>query len=114
VLLFAKRDAELHRRQLDVTFPAERVIEKAWKDPVELQKLPSNVRESVERLRRELQPEQRRPDWKAVRARRKRAESRIAAMERYATTSRCRRAELLRYFGESLNTCTGCDRHTGK
>jgi superfamily II DNA helicase RecQ len=32
-------------------------------------------------------------------------------MERYATTGRCRRAELLGYFGERLAHCQGCDRH---
>ena len=73
--------------------------------------LPSNVRESVERLRKELAPEGGLPDWKRVRERRKRAANRISAMERYATASRCRRGELLRYFGEHLRDCAGCDRH---
>ena len=111
VLLFAKGDAELHRRQLDVTFPAERVVEEAWRDPSRLARLPSNVRASVDRLRRELDPGAGPVDWGRVRIRRRRAEARIAAMERYATTSRCRRAELLHYFGERLGQCAGCDRH---
>ncbi len=111
VLLFTKGDAELHRRQLDVTFPAERIVARAWKDPAALAKLPSNVRESVERLRRELKPASGPAEWKRIRGRRRRAEGRIAAMERYATTSRCRRAELLHYFGEKLVQCSGCDRH---
>jgi ATP-dependent DNA helicase RecQ len=111
VLLFAQGDPELHRRQLDVTFPAERVVRQAWVDSAVLGRLPSNVRASVERLRKELGPEQGAPDWKRVRERRKRAEARISAMERYATTSRCRRGELLRYFGETLTECRGCDRH---
>jgi ATP-dependent DNA helicase RecQ len=114
VLIFAKGDAELHRRQLDVTFPAERMVARAWKDPAALARLPANVRESVERLRRELTPGDGPVDWRRIRARRQRAEARIAAMERYATTSRCRRGELLRYFGESLRRCTGCDRHAGR
>ena len=111
LLLFGKRDAELHRRQLDVTFPAERVVERSWKSPAELAKLPSNVQESIERLRKELDPATGPGQWKQVRERRKRAAGRIAAMERYATTTNCRRGELLGYFGERLKECRGCDRH---
>ncbi len=114
VLLFGKEDAELHRRQLEVTFPAERLVERAWRHPAELARLPSNVRESIERLRKELDPDTGPVEWKRVRARRKRAEARISAMERYATASRCRRGELLRYFGEHLQKCNGCDRHPRK
>lgn len=111
VLLFGKGDAELHRRQLDVTFPSERLVETAWRFPAELAKLPANVKESVERLRTELNPAAGSVDWRRVRDRRKRAAARIAAMERYATTASCRRGELLRYFGERLQKCNGCDRH---
>jgi ATP-dependent DNA helicase RecQ len=114
VLLFAKGDAALHRRQLDVTFPAERMVEAAWRDPAALAKLPANVKASVERLRKELGSDGSAPDWKRVRARRKRAEARIAAMERYASAGRCRRSELLHYFGEKLERCAGCDRHPGR
>jgi ATP-dependent DNA helicase RecQ len=112
VLLFAKGDAALHRRQLNVTFPAERMVEAAWRDPAALAKLPANVKESVERLRKELGVDGTAPDWRRVRERRKRAEARIAAMERYASAARCRRGALLRYFGEKLERCAGCDRHS--
>jgi len=112
LLLHKRGDAALHRRQLDVTFPPERLVERAWANPAALARLPSNVRESVERLRGEMEPAQGdRPDWRPVRVRRRRALERIAAMERYATTSGCRRAELLGYFGERLGHCAGCDRH---
>jgi ATP-dependent DNA helicase RecQ len=39
------------------------------------------------------------------------AQQKLRAMERYAFTSRCRRAELLRYFGERMPTsrCNACD-----
>jgi len=39
------------------------------------------------------------------------AQQKLRAMERYAFTSRCRRAELLRYFGERTRTsrCNACD-----
>jgi len=114
LLLFARGDAELHRRQLDVTFPAEKTVERAWRDSAALAKLPANVKDSVERLRKELNPEASDPDWRRVRERRKRAESRVAAMERYATTRHCRRAELLNYFGEKLHSCAGCDRHPAR
>jgi len=114
VLLFDTGDAALHRRQLDVTFPAERLVEAAWRDPAALARLPANVRSSVERLRAELAPSSGRVAWSRIRARRQRAEARLAAMERYATTARCRRAELLRYFGETPGPCAGCDRHRGR
>jgi superfamily II DNA helicase RecQ len=90
------------------------MVEKALKHPADLARLPSNVRESVERLRKELHPEDGHPAWSLVRERRKRAAARITAMERYATTSRCRRGELLRYFGETLRQCQGCDRHPAR
>jgi ATP-dependent DNA helicase RecQ len=114
VLLYGKGDAQLHRRQLDVTFPAERTVAAAWADPGALARLPANVRDSVERLRRELLPEAGTPVWGRVRQRRKRAAARIAAVERYATTSGCRRSELLRYFGETLHKCMGCDHHPSR
>lgn len=41
--------------------------------------------------------------------RRREAEGRIATMERYARDTTCRRKALLRYFGESLPRCAGCD-----
>ncbi len=113
LLLYHPRDATLHRRQLDVTFPAERTLEAAWADAAKLARLPANVRASAERLRKELTGGGGHPDWSAVRARRGRAEGRIAAMERYATTWGCRRAALLDYFGERLARCSGCDRHPG-
>ena len=114
VLLFGKGDGELHRRQLEVTFPPARTLREAWADPAARVRLPSNVRESVERLRKELRPEAGAVDWRRIQERRRRAAARIGAMERYATTRGCRRAELLRYFGEHLDGCSGCDRHPGK
>jgi len=111
VLLRARGDAELHRRQLDVTFPPPLVVERAWKDPAALARLPSNVRASVERLGRELGGPGRAVDWSAVRRRRRGAEARISAMERYASRHACRRAALLGYFGETLARCDGCDLH---
>jgi RecQ family ATP-dependent DNA helicase len=108
VLLWRPGDAELHRRQLEVTFPPRAMLERIWRVP-ETPGIPANVRESAERLRRELKPESGFVDWSRVRERRARAERRIAAVERYATGRGCRRRALLEYFDEQLGQCAGCD-----
>jgi ATP-dependent DNA helicase RecQ len=80
-LLWRSGDAELHRRQLDVTFPPRRLLERLWSGTTLPTAVPSAVRESGERLRRELRPDLGPPDWGPLRERRRRAEGRIAAME---------------------------------
>jgi hypothetical protein len=110
VLLWHPRDSTLHRRQLDVTFPPRRTLERIWKHPAKATGIPANVRESAERLGRELRPELGPVDWEPVRQRRRRAEERLRAMEHYARGSACRRRALVGYFGETLATCSGCDR----
>jgi ATP-dependent DNA helicase RecQ len=110
VLLWRPGDATLHRRQLDVTFPARSLLERLWREGERCTGVPANVRASAERLRRELRPEQGSVDWSAVAERRGRAEARIAAVERYAQGRGCRRRVLLEYFGEPLERCAGCDR----
>ena len=110
ILLYRRGDAEVHRRQLDVTFPPRKTAERVWAGATDPGRLPSAVRESVERLRRELRPERGPVDWRPVTRRRRETEARIDAMERYASAGRCRRASLLEYFGERLGTCAGCDR----
>jgi ATP-dependent DNA helicase RecQ len=109
VLLYQPGDAAVPRRQLDVTFPSEQLARDVWAGQVDLQRVPLNLRGSLERLRRELKPERAPPCWEAVRRRREAAEVRIAVMERYARDRRCRRAALLEYFGESVPRCGGCD-----
>ena len=109
VLLWRPGDAELHRRQLDVTFPPRAVLERAWRAPNGTG-IPANVRDSAERLRRELRPERGPIDWGRIRERRRRADARIGAVESYAQGSSCRRRALLAYFGERLDRCAGCDR----
>jgi ATP-dependent DNA helicase RecQ len=56
-------------------------------------------------------PEKLPADWTALAARRKREERRLNAMEGYCLTPRCRRAYVLRYFGDQSATrqCNGCD-----
>jgi ATP-dependent DNA helicase RecQ len=114
VLLWRPADTDLHRRQLDVTFPGRRLLERAWSGAKGQVGVPRNVLDSIERLRRELRPERGPVDWRPVLERRRRAEERIAAVEVYARTQRCRRAQLVGYFGEHLARCAGCDRCGGK
>jgi ATP-dependent DNA helicase RecQ len=110
VLLWRPADAQLHRRQLDVTFPQRRLLERIWYERDGAVGVPRNVLESAERLRRELHPERGPVDWRPVRERRSQAEARIQAVEDYARETGCRRARLVRYFGERLHHCAGCDR----
>ncbi|HEX5962377.1 MAG TPA: RecQ family ATP-dependent DNA helicase, partial [Gemmatimonadales bacterium] len=110
VLLWRAADADLHRRQLDVTFPSRRLLERIWHERDGRVGVPRNVLESAERLRRELHPERGPVDWRPIRERRKQAEARIQAVEDYARESRCRRSRLVGYFGEALGRCAGCDR----
>ncbi len=109
ILLYRPGDAALPRRQLDVTFPPEALAERVWRGELDPARVAANVRLAVERLRRELRPERGRPDWGAVRERRRGAEGRIEVMERYARGRSCRRKALLEYFGERLVRCAGCD-----
>lgn len=110
VLLHHPADEALHRRQLDVTFPAREVCEQAWGSRKEEEKLTASVRASVERLRRELRPERGGIDWRPIAARRARAEGRLGAIAAYAQGANCLRAGLVRYFGEQIATCAGCGR----
>jgi ATP-dependent DNA helicase RecQ len=109
VLLVGERDADLHRLQLDVTFPTPALVERIWREGPP-PGTAANVVASAERLRRELHPERGAPDWRDVRERHRRALERIAAMDRYARGRGCRRAALVAYFGERLAACAGCDR----
>jgi len=110
VLLWREGDAELHRRQLHVTFPPLSLLRKLWRADGPVSGIPANVVASAERLRRELRPDRGAVDWSAVADRRKRAEARIAAIETYAKGRHCRRCSLVGYFGERLERCSGCDR----
>ncbi|HEX6615253.1 MAG TPA: ATP-dependent DNA helicase RecQ [Gemmatimonadales bacterium] len=114
VLLWRPGDAALHRRQLEVTFPPRRLLERIWRDGERCTGVPANVRASAERLRHELHPERGSVDWSAVADRRRKAEIRIAAVEAYARGNGCRRRSLLGYFGERLERCAGCDRCRGR
>jgi ATP-dependent DNA helicase RecQ len=110
VLLWRPTDTMLHRRQLDVTFPPARLLERIWSNPSTKVGVPANVLDSAERLRRELHPERGPVDWRPVVERRRKAEARIWAVEAYVAGNGCRRARLVGYFGEKLHRCSGCDR----
>ncbi len=110
VILWHSSDGGIHRRQLGVTFPDAKLVEQAWREPARLRRLPSAVAASVERLRAELRPDQGPVDWSRVRARRRRAEARLAVMDAYLHSERCRRRRLLAYFGERSRRCADCDR----
>jgi ATP-dependent DNA helicase RecQ len=110
VLLYRTGDAALHRRQLDVTFPEQKVLEQARRDPGQVARQPAAIQASIARLLRELGPDPSPARWEAVRARRRLAGRRIAAMEAYAEGRSCRRRALMSWFGERLPRCSGCDR----
>ena len=112
VLLYRPGDGDRQREQLDVTFPPPRAVERIWRDPDAARRAPAGLRESAERLRGEVLQDSGRAEWAPVKRRRRLAEGRIRAVERYATTRRCRRGVLLGYFGERLAGCAGCDRCT--
>jgi ATP-dependent DNA helicase RecQ len=110
VVLWRPEDTAIHRRQLEVTFPARALAERVWRDAAAARTLPSSVRESVERLRAELRPERGPVDWRPVERRRAAAAARLEVVERYLRAASCRRRELLAYFGERAGPCAGCDR----
>ena len=114
VLLWRKGDAELHRRQLEVTFPPRASLERIWCEGPSARGVPRSVLASAERLRFELRPDRGPVDWSPVERRRRQAEARIAAIETYASGGKCRRRVLVGYFGEKLGHCAGCDRCGGR
>ena len=95
---------------MNVTFPKEALVQRAWQDARIRSRLSSGVLASVERLRVELRPERQQVDWEPVRKRRRLAVERLRAMERYAMSRTCRRRALIGWFGERLDRCGGCDR----
>jgi ATP-dependent DNA helicase RecQ len=109
VLLHHVTDAEIHRRQLDVTFPPRTVLEELWADPSRRPRHPAAVVASADRLAAELCPEQGAVDWSRVARRREAVAERVQVVERYATMARCRRQALLAYFGEAIDPCGNCD-----
>lgn len=110
LLLHHPHDAILPRQRLGVTFPPERLLQQLWTEPELRSRYPASVVAAADRLAAELRPDRGAVDWGGVRRRRREAERRLNAMLAYARTSGCRRAALLKWFGEKVVRCTGCDR----
>jgi ATP-dependent DNA helicase RecQ len=111
VLFHHPSDAVLPRKQLETTFPPERLLEQIWRDSSLRARHPASVVAAADRLAAELRPDRGPVAWTAVRRRHREASRRIDAMVRYASrTSRCRRRGLLAWFGEECSRCSGCDR----
>ena len=113
VLFFHPTDVMLPRRQLDATFPAERLLEQLWRDPTLRARHPAAVVAAADRLAAELRPDRGGVEWSAVRRRRREAERRLEAIAAYARRREGRRRTLLAWFGESISHCGGCDRCDG-
>ena len=112
VVLYHRDDTSLARKQVATTFPPRRLVEKLWRrEP--LPGVAGSIKESAERLRRELRPEEGAVDWGRVAARKRKAVWRLEVMDRYAQSSGCRRRIMLEYFGERPGLCSGCDRCSG-
>ena len=112
LVLYHRSDTTLARRQVESTFPDRRLVQQIWNGEA-VAGVPRAVRESAERLRRELRPQDGPVDWKRVDTRRRKALGRLLTMERYARSTGCRRRLLLEYFGERPGPCSGCDRCSG-
>lgn len=110
VLLYDRKDAHFAERQLSVTFPDQALAESVWEDPSKRSRVPSRVLASIDRLERELHPGRVSVNWAPVALRLKSAKTRIGVLKSYAESSQCRRATMLRYFGEREGNCAGCDR----
>jgi ATP-dependent DNA helicase RecQ len=110
VLFHHPHDGILPRKQLESTFPPERLLERLWRDPSLRSRQPASVIAAADRLAAELRPDRGNVEWKGVRRRRREAARRIDAMVAYARGSGCRRRTLLAWFGERIERCSGCDR----
>ena len=144
-LLYARRDHALQRRFIDQAHPDGEAVRRSWRRLVALQTTAperpltsgdieeaaggdgwpvtltalraSGLVEPASLRLRSCDPDA--PiDTRPIEERRRHAESRLAQMAEYAETSGCRRALILRYFGEEAPTadeggCGACDSCNG-
>ena len=137
-LLYARRDIGLQRRFIDQAHPDAEQVRRAWHRLIDLQRfgperpMPPGpaadagggegwpVTLTALRASDLVEPgalrlttlDPRAPiDMRPIDERRRHAESRLAQMAEYAETTGCRRALVLRYFGEEPRSadCGGCD-----
>ena len=108
-VLFAPGDAEIHERQLDVTFPPKKTLRGLWSGALAPERVAAGVRASAERLHKELGGSEHAEGWRRIARRRATALTRLKAIARYASGDQCRRRALVGYFGERLEGCSGCD-----
>ncbi len=140
-LLYARRDVGLRRRFISQAHPEDEQVRRAWQRLVELQRFagdrPMQSADAADAgggegwpvtlaalrasglvepgaLRLTALDPQAPIDTSAIEERRRYAESRLAQMVEYAETTGCRRALVLRYFGEEPGEadCGGCDNCT--
>jgi ATP-dependent DNA helicase RecQ len=136
-LLYARRDRASQQRFIDQAHPDDETVRDTWQRWIELadqtDRLPyglggddpepfalivSSLRDSGLLDQVELRLRSRDPlaaiDTTAVRQHRAYAEARLREMTEYAETGTCRRALILRYFGEQPPAqCGACDRCLG-
>jgi ATP-dependent DNA helicase RecQ len=108
-VLFSPGDAEIHERQLDVTFPPKKTLRALWKGELAPERVTAGVRASADRLLKELGGSEHADGWHRIERRRAAALARLRAIARYAAGGQCRRRTLVGYFGERLEECSGCD-----
>ena len=136
VLLYARRDRAAQQRFIDQAHPDRESVREAWRRWVEQEpdgdgtvpvpaidedsfaNVVAALRDSGLLAQTELRPLSLDPDapieMRSIEQHRRYAEGRLAQMTEYAETAQCRRAVILRYFGEqAADRCDNCDNCLG-